>query len=100
MREAPAERIPWAIAEPGHCEADLMLGAALLIPALRALEAAPGVAQVGLRGDHLHAITVAGAHDAASLQGALGPYGAAAVVEPGEPTLEDVFTALTHAHET
>jgi hypothetical protein len=53
------------------------------------------VAQVGLRGDHLHAITLAGAHDAASLQRALGPYGAAAIIEPAEPTLEDVFIALT-----
>jgi ABC-2 type transport system ATP-binding protein len=74
---------------------DLVLDAGLLIPALSALEAAPGVAQVGLRGDHLHAITLAGAHDAASLQRALGPYGSAAIVEPTEPTLEDVFIALT-----
>jgi ABC-2 type transport system ATP-binding protein len=74
---------------------DLVLDAGLLIPALSALEAAPGVAQVGLRGDHLHAITLAGAHDAASLQRALGPYGAAAIIEPAEPTLEDVFIALT-----
>jgi ABC-2 type transport system ATP-binding protein len=74
---------------------DLVLGPGLLIPALGALEGAPGVVQVGLRGDHLHAITLAGAHDAASLQRALGPYGADAAVEPGDPTLEDVFTALT-----
>jgi ABC-2 type transport system ATP-binding protein len=74
---------------------DLVLDAGLLIPALSALEGAPGVAQVGLRGDHLHAITLAGAHDAASLQRALGPYGAAAIIEPAEPTLEDVFIALT-----
>jgi drug efflux transport system ATP-binding protein len=74
---------------------DLVLDAALLIPALGALEAAPGVAQVGLRGDHLHAITEAGAHDAGSLQRALGSYGSAALIEPAEPTLEDVFIALT-----
>jgi drug efflux transport system ATP-binding protein len=82
---------------------DLVLDASLLIPALGALEATPGVVQVGLRGDHLHAITEAGAHDAASLGRALGPYGAGATVEQGEPTLEDVFTALTRvaypAHE-
>jgi ABC-2 type transport system ATP-binding protein len=76
---------------------DLVLDPGLLIPALGALEGAPGVAQVGLRGDHLHAITVAGAHDAASLRRVLGPYGAAAAIEPGDPTLEDVFTALTRA---
>jgi ABC-2 type transport system ATP-binding protein len=72
---------------------DLMLDA--LIPALRALENAPGVAQVGLRGDHLHAITQAGDHDAESLRRALGPLGQDAVIEQADPTLEDVFTALT-----
>jgi ABC-2 type transport system ATP-binding protein len=73
----------------------VVLDPGLLIPALSALEATPGVAQVGLLGDALHVITRAGVHDAASLQRALGPYGAAAAVEPAEPTLEDVFTALT-----
>ncbi len=72
---------------------DLML--ADLIPALHALEATPGVVQVGLRGDHLHAITMAGSHDAESLRRVLGPSGQDAVVEVAEPTLEDVFTALT-----
>jgi ABC-2 type transport system ATP-binding protein len=76
---------------------DLVLDPSQLIPALGALDGAPGVAQVGLRGDHLHAITLEGARDAASLQRALGPLGADAVIEPGEPTLEDVFTALTRA---
>ena len=68
---------------------DLMLNE--LIAALHALEGAPGVVQVGLRGDHLHAITLAGAHDAESLRLALGPLGQDAVVEPADPTLEDVF---------
>jgi ABC-2 type transport system ATP-binding protein len=72
---------------------DLMLDA--LIPALRALEAVPGVVQVGLRGDHVHAITQAGAHDAESLRQALGPLGQDTVIEQADPTLEDVFTALT-----
>ena len=75
---------------------DLVLDPLSLIPALQALEEASGVFQVGLRGDHLHAITVAGAHTAASLQSTLGPHGASAIIEPAEPTLEDVFTALTH----
>ena len=66
-----------------------------LIPALQALEAVPGVVQVGLRGDHLHAITQAGAHDAESLRHALGPLGQDAAIERADPTLEDVFTALT-----
>ncbi len=72
---------------------DLVLDA--LIPALRELDKAPGVAQVGLRGDHLHAITLAGTHDAASLRAALGPFGQDALIEQADPTLEDVFTALT-----
>jgi hypothetical protein len=55
---------------------DLVLDPLSLIPALQALEEAPGIFQVGLRGDHLHSITVAGAHTAASLQGVLGPLGA------------------------
>ncbi len=70
-----------------------------LIPALRALEAVPGVMLVGLRGDHLHAITQAGAHDAESLRQALGPLGQDAIIEPADPTLEDVFTALTRPAE-
>jgi hypothetical protein len=45
----------------------------------------------------LPAITFAGAHDAASLLRALGPSGSATAVEPGDPTPEDVFTALTRA---
>jgi ABC-2 type transport system ATP-binding protein len=72
---------------------DLMLDA--LIPALHALEGVPGVAQVGLRGDHLHAVTLANAHDAESLRRALGPLGQDAIIEQADPTLEDVFTALT-----
>jgi ABC-2 type transport system ATP-binding protein len=66
-----------------------------LIPALHALESAPGVVQVGLRGDHLHAITMQGVHDAGTLRAALGSLGQDVVVEPADPTLEDVFTALT-----
>jgi len=74
---------------------DLVLDPTALIPALQALEATPGVSQVGLRGDHLHAITRAGVHSAASLLAALGPHGQGAAVEQAEPTLEDVFIALT-----
>ena len=66
-----------------------------LIPALQALEIVPGVVLVGLRGDHLHAITQASAHDAESLRQALGPLGQDAVIKQADPTLEDVFTALT-----
>jgi ABC-2 type transport system ATP-binding protein len=74
---------------------DLILDPLNLIPALHALESVPGVTQVGLRGDHLHTITEGEAHNAASLLVALGPYAEGAGVEEAEPTLEDVFIALT-----
>lgn len=65
-----------------------------LIPALEATQQIPGVFRVGLRGDHLHAITLAGQHTAGSLQSALEGQGFAVYVEPADPTLEDVFMAL------
>jgi len=77
---------------------NLMVGgvgnAAPLIPALEAMERIDGVFQVGLHGDHLHAITLSGQHTADSLQAALEGMGFRAVVEPADPTLEDVFIAL------
>ena len=66
-----------------------------LLPGLELLERTGGVFRVGLRGDHLHAITLDGAHTVESLLAALGPLGSAVQVEPAEPTLEDVFMALT-----
>ena len=72
---------------------DLMLDP--LIPALELLEQTPGVFAVGLRGDHLHAITQAGAHTAGSLHDVLASLGVAAMIEAADPTLEDVFVALT-----
>lgn len=65
-----------------------------LIPALDAMEHLPGVFQTGLRGDHLHAITLAGQHTADSLQASLEGMGFSVQVEPTDPTLEDVFMAL------
>jgi len=65
-----------------------------VIPAIEALEQIPGIAQVGLRGDHLHAITLAGQHSAESLQLALYDLGFSAQIEPAAPTLEDVFMTL------
>ena len=51
--------------------------------------------RAGLPGDHLHAITVSGAHTAASLQAAMVAKGfAQAAVEDAEPTLEGVFVEL------
>jgi ABC-2 type transport system ATP-binding protein len=65
-----------------------------LIPALDAMEQMPGVFQVGLHGDHLHAITLAGQHTASSLQSSLEGMGFSVQVEPADPTLEDAFIAL------
>ena len=65
-----------------------------LIPALDAMGQMPGVFQVGLRGDHLHAITLVGQHTAASLQPSLEALGFSIQVEPADPTLEDAFLAL------
>lgn len=65
-----------------------------LIPALEAMQRMDGVFQVGLRGDHLHAITLSGQYTANSLQSALVGLGFRAAVEPADPTLEDVFIAL------
>jgi ABC-2 type transport system ATP-binding protein len=65
-----------------------------LIPAIEAMQQAPGVCQVGLRGDHLHAITLNGQHTADTLQSALLGLGFAAQVERADPTLEDVFMVL------
>jgi hypothetical protein len=58
------------------------------------MEQMPSVFQVGLRGDHLHAITLAGQHTAASLQSSLEGMGFSVQVEPADPTLEDAFIAL------
>jgi len=66
-----------------------------LLGALEALEAAPGVRYTGLLGDHLHAITEPGVHSAESLRARLAEAGfGAAMVEPAEITLEDVFIEL------
>jgi ABC-2 type transport system ATP-binding protein len=65
-----------------------------LIPALEALQRVPDVVQPGLRGDHLHAITLAGRHTADSLASTLQAAGFTAHVEPADPTLEDVFMTL------
>ena len=76
--------------EPGQT----LAGAAPLIPALEAIERMDGVFQVGLRGDHLHAITLSGQHTKDSMQSALAGMGIRAVVQPADPALEDVFIAL------
>lgn len=65
-----------------------------LIPSLEAMQQIAGVFEIGLRGDHLHAITLAGQHTAESLQSTLRGLGFAAQVEPADPTLEDVFMTL------
>lgn len=66
-----------------------------LIPALQALTAIPGIHRAGLLGDHLHAITDSDTLTLQSLPAALAERGIKnALVEPAEPTLEDVFIEL------
>lgn len=84
----------WDVVVGGLGSAPTVAGAAPLIPALEAIERIDGVFQVGLRGDHLHAITLSGQHTVDSLQSALAGMGVHAAVEPADPTLEDVFIAL------
>lgn len=65
-----------------------------LLPALRALEGAPHVQRAGLAGDHLRALTPESASEA-DLRIALDAAGVqTALIEPVQPTLEDVFLAL------
>jgi ABC-2 type transport system ATP-binding protein len=70
-----------------------------LLGVLSALESAPSVLRAGLAGDHLRVITNAGldvAAAAAALSDILAAAGlSSAHIEPIEPTLEDVFLALT-----
>jgi ABC-2 type transport system ATP-binding protein len=70
-----------------------------LLPALAALEGAPGVLRAGLASAHLRAITEAGVkkQDLQTALKSLGTNGArlfSARIERVEPTLEDVFLAL------
>jgi ABC-2 type transport system ATP-binding protein len=70
---------------------------AALLAALDVLEASPRVRRVGLTGDHLRAITPPEV-DAAALLADLTAAGLADLhVAPVDPTLEDVFLALTAA---
>ncbi len=67
-----------------------------LIPALDALQNLPGILHAGLLGDHLHAITAPETYTPESLAAALQSNNlAVSMVEPADPTLEDVFIALT-----
>lgn len=72
-----------------------VLTAEPLIPALAALEAAPGVVQAGLQGDQLRVQTEAGADGEALLRTVLEAAGCAVTgLALGEVSLEDVFQAL------
>jgi ABC-2 type transport system ATP-binding protein len=66
-----------------------------LVAALEALARLPGVRQAGLLGDHLHAVTEAGAQTAERLEEVLRRMGfEGAAVERADVTLEDVFAEL------
>jgi ABC-2 type transport system ATP-binding protein len=90
-----------ALDSPGALKRDALPGtawdvyAAPLLPALAALSACPHVVRAGLAGDHLRAITPAGA-EAGDLLGCIRRAGLeTAKAEQAEPTLEDVFLSLT-----
>jgi ABC-2 type transport system ATP-binding protein len=72
-----------------------VLAAEPLLPALAALEAAPGVIQAGLQGDELRVQTEAGVDGEALLRVVLEAAGCrVASLAPGEVSLEDVFQSL------
>lgn len=67
-----------------------------LIPALDTLQSLPGILHAGLLGDHLHAITAPDGYTAERLAAVLQSENlTVSMVEPAEPTLEDVFISLT-----
>jgi len=90
-----------ALDTPGALKRDALPGRAWdvyaepLLPALAALGACPGILRVGLASDHLRAITPLGTEEG-DLLGCLEREGITVrLVEPAEPTLEDVFLSLT-----
>jgi ABC-2 type transport system ATP-binding protein len=90
-----------ALDSPGALKRDALQGrawdvfAAPLLPALAALEACPCVLRAGLAGDHLRAITPPETDEAGLRAGMAGDVAHVDRIEPAEPTLEDVFLALT-----
>jgi len=90
-----------ALDSPGALKRDALPGRAWdvyaqpLLPALASLEGCPWVLRAGLAGDHLRAITPMETDEPALLEQLT--LGGACVdrLEPAEPTLEDVFLALT-----
>jgi ABC-2 type transport system ATP-binding protein len=89
-----------ALDSPGALKRDALPGRAWdvyaqpLLDALASLEACSCVLRAGLAGDHLRAITPPET-DEAALRAGLAPGLAVDRIEPAEPTLEDVFLALT-----
>jgi ABC-2 type transport system ATP-binding protein len=72
-----------------------------LVPALDALQGAPGIASVGLLGDRLHVLGATEGHSRATVSAILAAAGIHdAIVEPSRVTLEDVFTALAKPDST
>jgi ABC-2 type transport system ATP-binding protein len=86
---------------PGALKRDALPGRAWdvfaepLLPALAALQACPCVIRAGLAGDHLRAITPV-SMEAETFIGQIHQEGIKIhLLEPAEPTLEDVFLSLT-----
>ena len=100
-----------ALGSPSDLKRDVINGdawdvltadAAHLTALLDRLRVAPGVTQVGLLGDHIHAITAPGSQSAESIRnGLIATHDDADVsVEPSEITLEDVFAHLAREATT
>jgi ABC-2 type transport system ATP-binding protein len=90
-----------ALDSPGALKRDALPGLAWdviaepLLPALAALTACPGILRVGLAGEHLRAITPTGMGEAELSLCLQDKEIAVRLIEPAEPTLEDVFLSLT-----
>jgi ABC-2 type transport system ATP-binding protein len=95
-----------ALDSPGALKRDALPGCAWdifgapLLPVLAALTACPLVSRAGLAGDHLRAITPVGTAAADLLDSVRRSGLDLEIIEPAEPTLEDVFLSLTSSPQS
>jgi ABC-2 type transport system ATP-binding protein len=90
-----------ALDEPGRLKATLpgsvwQVVAEPLLPALEALETLPGVQWAVLASDHLRAVAAEGTGPREIAQGLAARGIHTQSIQAGEPTMEDVFTLLSH----
>ena len=90
-----------AMDTPSHLKQQALPGSAWdvyaepMLEVLEALPLVPGVQRAGLAGDHLRAITSPGVSRAELVRGLKSGGWSGARIEQAEPTLEDVFLALS-----